>query len=250
MFTSIYRQNFNRVEIEICTQCNLRCYQCDRSSAQAPSAEYMTIAQISHFVKESIALRWLWYEIEVLGGEPTLHPDLLEILNVLYGYIEFNPDCQIIVVSNGYGKKVQETLNQVPSWVTIENTSKQEVNQIPFNDYNIAPIDLEQYINDEYSRGCKIVSECGLGLNRYGYYPCGAGASVDRVFGFDIGIKRLSSVKDKILFDQRKVICRYCGHYKAMRCKIRTFNEMSPAWVEAYKIFRINKPILKLYGAS
>lgn len=248
MHRKIYRQNFNRIEIEICIQCNLHCFQCDRSSAQAPSSECMSVDQIVHFVQEAIELEWLWYEIEILGGEPTLHPDLLEILNILSNYTEFNPDCQLIIVSNGHGKKVQDVLKTLPSWVKVENTLKEEVNQIPFNDYNIAPIDLKQYRDDEYSRGCKIVSECGIGLNRYGYYLCGAGAGVDRVFGFDIGIKRLSDVEENRLLEQRKIICQYCGHYKGMNYKQRTYAEMSPTWIEGYRLFRLNKPILERYA--
>jgi len=210
----------------------------------------MTTDQINHFVEESKVLEWLWYEIEILGGEPTLHPDLFQIIDILYSYMDFNPDCQIILVSNGHGKMVKEILTEIPSWIVIDDTSKRKSNQMPFNDYNIAPIDLDEYNDDRFLRGCKIVAECGLGLTRYGYYPCGAGASVDRVFGFDIGIKRLCDVNDQELLPQRELLCRYCGHYKGMRYKVRTCAEMSFTWIEAYRKFRFSKPTLSLYGLS
>ncbi len=250
MKANIYRQNLNRIEIEICTQCNLSCFQCDRSASQAPSTEYMTTKQIAYFIKESVDLNWLWYEIEILGGEPTLHPNLLEIINILSNYLLFNPDCKIIIVSNGFGKQVQKILQQIPSWIAVENTSKKKINQIPFNDFNIAPCDLMKFKNSNYSKGCKIVSECGLGLNRYGFYPCGAGASIDRVFGFDIGIKNLSELNERTLIIKRLILCQYCGHFKGLSSKVRIIQELSSSWIDAYRHYKRKKPILKLYGGD
>jgi hypothetical protein len=245
-----YLQNLNRIEIEIFTGCNLRCRQCDRSSAQAASNEGMTIEQVALFVQESIALDWLWHEIEVLGGEPTLHPEFPSIIEPLRDYILFNPDCTVILVSNGYGKHVKQMLGAVPDFVTIDNTMKEPVNIIPFNRYNLAPIDDAAYENDAFTRGCRIVSECDLGLNRYGYYLCGAGASIDRVFGYGIGIPSLSSVSHKNLYAQRKTLCKICRHYKGRNLKIRAEDEVSPSWRLAYERYRIVKPNLALYGSS
>ena len=244
----MYRQNLNRVELEICTACNLRCLQCDRSSAQAPSNEYMTVRQIERFVEESVRMRWLWYELEVLGGEPTLHPQFSAVIDTLLEYAAFNDDCRVIVVSNGHGRQVNRILSRVPSSVVIENTKKTVTNHIPFNDYNIAPIDMAQYRNDKFERGCRIVAECGLGLTRYGYYACGAGASVDRVFGMDIGIKKLAAVTDESLLRQRKVLCRYCGHYKGMHYETREKQELSASWRTAYEQYREESPRLSVYG--
>lgn len=247
---NIYRQNHNRIEIEICTVCNLRCLQCDRSSAQAPSNDCMSLEQVLQFVKESITSRWLWYEIEILGGEPTLHPNLHDILEVLQAYLAFNPDCRVIVVTNGHGSSVKKVLDGIPSWVKIENTEKRVPNQIPFNPFNIAPIDLIKYRNDRFIRGCRIVSECGLGLNRSGYYICGPAASVDRVFGFNVGIKSLSMLTERRLHQQRRTLCQYCGHFCGIQYQVRKQTEMSASWVDAYRRYRVKRPQLSAYGAS
>ncbi len=245
-----YLQNINRIEIEIFTGCNLQCRQCDRSSPQAVSNEGMSIEQVNLFVQESINLGWLWYEIEVLGGEPTLHPEFPDIIEPLRDYIAFNPDCTVILVSNGYGTHVNKMLAAVPEFVTIDNTMKESVNTIPFNGYNLAPIDDAAYKDDAFTRGCRIVSECGLGLNRYGYYLCGAGASIDRVFGYGLGLPSLSCVSRESLYTQRKTLCKICGHYKGRHLKIRTDDEVSESWREAYDHYRIVKPNLALYGNS
>lgn len=245
-----YHQNLNRIEIEICTACNLRCRQCDRSSAQAVSSEYMTPEQVALFVDESIELGWLWYEMEILGGEPTLHPNLTDVIECLRRYTAFNPDCTLIFVTNGYGPRVQSTLKALPPDIVVENTAKELVNTIPFNSYNLAPVDDVQLAHDDFARGCRIVSECGLGLTRYGYYLCGTGASVDRVFGLGVGIRSLSEVSREKLFAQRNILCRFCGHYKGRDLKRRTTDEISESWREAYRRYSLRRPELALYGGG
>ena len=77
---------------------------------------------------------------------------------------------------------------------------------------------------------------------------CGAGASVDRVFGFDIGQKGLSSVNDTILKNQLKLLCRYCGHYKEnFGTDIISKEKMSASWKKAYEEYTIAEPKLSLY---
>ena len=140
-------------------------------------------------------------------------------------------------------------LRTVPDFITIDNTMKEPVNTIPFNSYNLAPIDDTAYKNDAFTRGCRIVSECGLGLSRYGYYLCGAGASIDRVFGYGVGLPSLSSVSANNLYAQRNTLCKLCGHYKGRNLKVRTNDEVSPSWRAAYEKYEIVKPDLSLYGS-
>jgi hypothetical protein len=123
-------------------------------------------------------------------------------------------------------------------------------NNIPFNSYNLAPADDTRFANDNFTRGCRIVSECGIGLTRYGFYLCGAGASVDRVFGFGIGISSLREVTRRRLFAQRGTLCRLCGHYKGKDLKVHIGEEVSENWVRAYSKYRVNQPRLRLYGSS
>ncbi len=73
--------------------------------------------------------------------------------------------------------------------------------------FNIEPSEFAEYNNVDYSNGCSVISECGIGLNKYGYYPCGnGGSSVDRVFGFDVGKKFLPFNNDKMT-DQLNKLC-------------------------------------------
>jgi len=214
---------------------------------QAPSRGYMSLQQIEKFVNESIELNWEWQAIHILGGEPTLHPQFFEVLDILKRYKDINPNCFIEVWTNGSGKKVNEILSKLPPWVRVVNSSKSPESVQGFHSYNIAPIDLKKFKNADFTKGCWGTEMCGISLTRYGYYPCGAGAAVDRVFGFDIGIKKLSEVKDSTLRKQMNLVCKYCGHYKEPPDLTLEEEKMSVSWIKAYENYKKRKPKLSLY---
>ncbi len=246
--------NFLALELEINSYCNLHCFNCDRSTRQARTDEEMSLESIQKFVDESIALNWKWKFIKILGGEPTLHPQFFEILKILKTYKNFNPDCLVSLATNGFGRKVNDVLNMLPSWVLLLNTTKTSPETNCFSSYNIAPIDTEEFKNKDFSKGCAITEVSGLGLTRYGYYVCGAGASLDRVFGFDMGIKKLIDVKPAPLKEQQKILCSFCGHFKYFSYddpkKISKWiydEQLSISWKNAYAKYRESKPTLTLY---
>ena len=248
-----FTPNLNRIEIEITTACNLYCLNCGRACSQAPSNDSMSAEQIEKFVNESIDLNWKWKHIGLMGGEPTLHPRLFDVLDIIKKYKQLNPDCKIEVVTNGYGIKVNEVLSKLPDWVGVRNSKKtSRINE--FITVNIAPIDLKEYKNTDFTTGCWITEACGVGLSRYGYYPCGAGATCDRVFGFDIGLKSLSLLTEEVLQNQLKHLCKYCGHYKTtnpVHSRFKYFRVtktmMSITWEKAFDKYKKSKPALSIY---
>ncbi|WP_342675930.1 radical SAM protein [Methanofollis sp. UBA420] len=245
--------NLNRIEIDITYECHLRCLNCARSCSQAPDIAAMTVSQIEKFVTESISHSVKWEKIGVLGGEPMLHPDLLEILEALLSYKEtYSPETFIQITTSGYGKEVQDVIAAVPEGVIVNNTHKIQAYQEKFEPFNLAPVDQRIFCLSEYRNGCSTTTDCGLGLNTYGYYPCGPGGSIDRVMGFDIGLKHLPRSRNEI-FPQMDQLCRHCGHFcsrhfipKEEREKI-VGSPMSPSWVHAYAVFESEKPKLTKY---
>lgn len=245
-----YDSRLDAVEIEITNLCNLNCFNCDRSIGQAPSKNFMNLQQITKFVDESLALNWKWHKIRLLGGEPTLHPHFFEVLSIIKIYKDIFPSTIVEIVTNGFGKKVNNVLSKVPSWVSVINTSKKSPIQ-DFFTHNIAPVDLPQYKSKDFSKACFITEFCGIGLTRYGYYLCGAGGAMDRVFGFNIGIKNLAQVNRESLWKQRALLCGYCGHFKYTRNvgdppNART-QQTSVSWQRAYDKYKTKKPQLTTY---
>ena len=122
------------------------------------------------------------------------------------------------------------------------------INLNDFVSYNVAPIDLPEYQKKDFSRGCWITNICGLGLTRYGFYPCGAGASLDRVFGFDIGVKSLNEMDISRMQNLLPRLCQLCGHFKEnYETKLISDEEISETWKQAYQQYRVKKPWLSLY---
>jgi hypothetical protein len=240
----VFERSRTRIEIDITYKCNLKCSSCNRSCPQAPADERMTVEQIRKFVKESIGSNVRWESIAILGGEPTLHPDLLEIINILSQYKkQYSPNLELIVSTNGSGDFVKQMIDKIPKTLILDNSSKEKkgIRHIAFND---APSDHAWNVFVDYSNGCYVTSSCGMGLTPYGYYCCPIAGAIDRVFGFNMGLKNLPSDENSMK-DQLSHFCKLCGHFLEDLRFSR--NKISPVWQAAYSQYHINKPSLSLY---
>lgn len=248
LFGPLYGTNHEVIELNITFDCNLKCFNCNRSCRQAPEEANMSVEQIEKFVKESQNYNRKWKTITVLGGEPTLHPDIFKILKLLISYRNQSGNKTTLrLCTNGFGSEVKNVLSKIPREIVINNTDKKSVRN-RFYSFNVAPVDLEEYTKADCSNKCSITQACGLGLSRYGYYTCSHAAGIDRVFGFDIGRKKLPADGDEML-DQAVIFCRYCGRFKVSslsRCILEK-EEMSLSWINAYKKFKEQKPVLTEY---
>ena len=231
--------------LDITYKCNLACVNCSRACGVAKTDEVMTIDQIKNMVDESINLKWQWKMIKLAGGEPTLHPDLLKIIDILMNYRN-KYSCIIQLCTNGIRKDI---IDSVPKFefIDISNSSKKNNNVTHHNLVYKAPIDFGLSI--DYSKiPCNYVPICGICLNRYGYYLSGGCAAIDRVFGFNIGVKTLNEVLNsefKVLENQQKILCPYCGHIWK---KVSSSQIISETWKDILKKYTNEKPQLSIYG--
>lgn len=212
LFGAQYKRSRDLIEIDITYRCNLKCYNCNRSTRQAPSNLDISIDQINQFVNESIEKGIIWKRIRILGGEPTLHPHFLEIIKSLERYLSFNHDSELQVVTNGFDEKTNKILNNLPDHIWIENSRKSTPRQLSFAPFNVAPRDLRAYKNTDYSNGCAILEDCGMGLTPQGYYPCAISGGIDRIMIKNIGYTSCPDVNDdmKYLLEE---FCQYCGRF-------------------------------------
>jgi len=191
LFGPMYHRSQDLIELDITYACNLKCYSCNRSCGLAPTDDHLSLEQVRRFIRESIDRNISWKRIRLLGGEPTMHPHLPELVQELKSYrAQYCPDALIEVVTNGVGSGCREILAKLGNDIKVVNTSKKSKTNT-FMAFNVAPKDLVPYRFADYSCGCWVPELCGINLNPYGYYCCGAGASIDRVFGFNIGRKSL-----------------------------------------------------------
>lgn len=241
-----YKPNLNQIEIDITWDCNLNCIDCNRLCGWGRTGEYMSVKQIKKFIKESIEQNRKWKRIRVLGGEPTLHPHIFNIINLLLSYKRnFSRNTKIVFCTNGFGLQVNNVLSKITGEIEIENTKKTSIVQEAFESFTIAPADDPlRYKDVDYSNGCWIINKCGVGLTRYGYYPCAVGGTIDRFLGYNIGRKILPPHND-LMQDQLRILCKYCGHFKYTNKKSQ--GKISPSWQKIYEEYKRKKPPLTLY---
>lgn len=104
--------NLNCIELIITYCCNRQCYNCQAMVRQAPSKDAMTVEQIKKFICETVEEKIKWNTIRIMGGEPTLHPNIEEIVRLLCEYrIQYSVNTKIVIVTNGYGDMSRVSLN-------------------------------------------------------------------------------------------------------------------------------------------
>jgi hypothetical protein len=200
------------VEIDITYKCNLNCINCNRSCTQAPSNIEMPLSKIEAFLKQSVEEKILWKRIRLLGGEPTLHTRIFDITDLLIAYKErYNPSVRLVLCTNFYGKKVRRTIEKIPKPFAIKSTLKSSQVNL-FKPFNVAPVDTIYNRFSDYTFGCRIIKDCGLGLTPSGYYMCGIAGGIDRIFQYNMGRKKIPDKSDS-LSDQMAAFCCLCGHF-------------------------------------
>jgi uncharacterized radical SAM superfamily Fe-S cluster-containing enzyme len=246
--------NLNKIEIDITYDCNLKCVACNRSCTQAPTKERLELSDIQIFIKESIELNKQWELINILGGEPTLHPDFEMIIKYISEeYIAlYSPKTILQTVSNGLTKTTGELLEKVkhlPHVVIDYNSFKISNRTEYFTPFNDAPIDDESFKNTDYTKACWVTSYCGIGLNKSGYYGCSVCGGIDRIVNKNRGgINHLKDINTAAFQKQFSKFCCLCGNYKDYdvnrgnfipRCEKAPLKEniVSGSWVELYNTY-------------
>lgn len=249
-FTSLlgpqYVRSRDRIEIDLTYACNLRCLNCNRSVSQAPEKLHISRAMIQDFVAESIARGKRWKNIRLLGGEPTLHPEFLGILDDLLRYRKAVPSCVVEVVTNGNGKGVKAMLKKIPPGIMVENSAKTGNLQPGFGPFNAAPVDDPAYRFADYRNGCAVMRECGMALTPTGYYPCAVAGGIDRITNDRLGQANIPADDDDMLATADK-LCRLCGHFREghfipENLRTPTLDQVtSPSWERLYDRWRSDK---------
>ena len=199
-------------EIDVTYQCNLKCINCNRSCTQAPTNVEMPVSMVERFVQQSVERRVAWKRIRILGGEPTLHSRIFDIVDVLMAYQRMhNPSVRLVLGTNFHGQGVRRILDQLPDSIFLKSTFKSSRENL-FRPFNVAPVDTVFNRFADYTCGCRIIEECGLGITPSGYYMCAVAGGIDRILGYRLGRRDLPDECES-LTDQMGAFCRLCGHF-------------------------------------
>lgn len=237
-FGKQFRPSRKYAEIDITYKCNLKCINCNRSCAQAPSSTELPVTEVEAFLQQSIEKRIVWKRIRILGGEPTLHSCIMDIIDLLIAYQRHhNPCVRLVLGTNFFGNRVHQVLAKLPERIALKSTRKTSRVNL-FKPFNVAPADTRFNRFSDYSCGCRIIEDCGLGLTPSGYYMCAVAGGIDRIFGFELGRRQIPDESDT-LSDQMAAFCRYCGHFGLQWPTRRT--RISKTWLSAYRRFKNKK---------
>jgi len=196
------------IELNITMQCNLACPNCNRlCHIYRDRTEHMSVDQIKRFIEQARMGGGI-KKLKILGGEPLLHPQFVEICNLLttaasegviqYIKVETNQTLKIPNINPSKlicfkGRKIQKKKHQPTLW---------------------SPQDLG--VNSP-GIPCMQVSKCGYSLDKYGYLPCSPAIMISRLFGLDL--YRYEFPKEVWGLDE---LCKHCVF------------SMSPEWRSKY----------------
>ena len=231
----------DNIQIETTGRCNMGCSNCCKFCGVAPTGNDITIAQLGRFMQDAASRARPLQRIDIMGGEPTLRKDLMYVIDVLKPYKDRYPDCMIRLSTNGFNNG--DLLRSLPSWLTIRNSKKTG----PVHEFGavmVAPVDLG--IPD--AAPCSVPWRCGAGLSPHGYFLCGTGASIARIFGIDCGAMSLAELTDEKIAEQARLLCRYCGNSSSMDTLKTTTETMTASWKKALAEYKGKEKEMRVYG--
>ena len=211
--------NIKNVQLEITYRCNKLCRKCIRhcNLTKLPylKSTDMTIGQIEKFVTQVKQKGVHLNHIQVLGGEPLLHPELNEIISILYYKLVIPGNLSRIEIwTNGLidpagalkkcrlDSDIDKAFNDDKIVVIVSPPGKDRLYTYVLN----APVDLGLRWDV-----CAFPRDCGILVNSYGYWPSGVCGQIALMFGMT-GYRRFDFPTRfrKTWPKLKQDICKYC----------------------------------------
>jgi len=198
-----------RIELNLTYRCNLHCRYCNKSSNVAPV--HTPDIQLPEFADKlrQLKLKMTPYEVVLIGGEPTLHPQILEFPDLIRSIWT---DCRVTIFSNGYTEETRKVLGQlekmnVSNWPPTVKTSGGAI--FPWRTWQLMRSDGGQ---PPRIGPCRFQPfgemNCGFSIDSIGIGPCPITGTLDGIF--DLGVRTWDW--DEVLSMRRlPELCRFCG---------------------------------------
>lgn len=168
------------MELDITDHCNLHCDMCSRGGdivGDNYKRGQLSLEDIERFIEESRSLKHNWRHIRIIGGEPTLHPQLFPIAETLFKYCR-EVNASLALHTNGISPRVSDIVTHLSSvcpGIQFENTQKSYgrggINKQQFQSLYIQPSDIGMASALE-TGNCWVTAACGVGLASTGYGIC------------------------------------------------------------------------------
>ena len=208
------------IEMEITLRCNAKCPSCSR---HCPYLDYgresdVTMYQVARFIEEVKAYATDHTRIDIIhimGGEPTMHPLFEAIVIAIREYL----------LGPGHIRRLQVVTNgiiPIASYLDVAVCiSRPEEKGPEHRCMLVAPYDTGQ----QFKVNCSVPGDCGVSFGAYGWWPCGAGGAICRLFGLDK--YRRDTIPDDIDdFPGRNDMCKYCQAKAAKYMFVKEFGDI------------------------
>jgi len=234
-----------RIELELTLRCNNACPTCNRHcNVYDPFIDSpMSAEQIERFIKQVEDRKKVWNILAVVGGEPTTHPAFAETVRSLWDRLV----CPGLVhtLQIWTNTKIPIDLGDLPTVVLGEDDVS-----VPDGKIHIVVADHTAKIHYQaflapkdtgQVRGpCEPLGVCGFVLNAYGYWPCGPGSAIARLFGwYEYAKQELpDSAEDWGDLEQLCELCQHATMTKiplAASWKDNARREISPTYRKAIR---------------
>lgn len=226
----------NSFELDITYDCNLHCRWCNRlCGTKYQKPEHISLEQFKRNIQIIEPHIDNQTAIRVIGGEPTLHPQIFNILDFLLQNIRPKMRFAIDIYSNGVGLKVCQILNKIRSkystftvFGSIPQDSTAGLKRLSSSkDFNIVvskggptgaySIGLHESIyraaqdvvpNIDYTEDCNYYHYCGYGITMYGIFICAMAAHIAVLFKLKGGLDHFPLPQEEE--EQKQLYCKYC----------------------------------------
>lgn len=231
----------NRAEWHVTYRCDLSCANCNRACFLPAQTPDMTLDDAREFMRQSEQLAW-YPDIVIMGGEPTLHPDLFEFIRLAN---QHSPG-RVTFYSNGFSKKARECIDRVRREGTadVPDYTFKPLGSVIHEHWDIfiAPDDFgrERMPTDGPCLSHSSTGACGISVDHEGYTVCCMGGAIDGVLGLGVRTKRLADLFQAEFADrQTRALCAMCGQHLGAtarqigKCTMVKGTLLSPAWAAA-----------------
>lgn len=204
--------------ISITNNCNLSCGGCAQLCGHFPPDKiwYLTMDQIDQSIKslkQHTGPDNNWNECTIFGGEPTLHPQWNEVLELLYSH---SPMKFRINTNGRLGHEPFSKFKNVTYYVD-RHPAEQQFHPTWIASQDIMSLESDEAYWEVAQKKCKIWNREGAMIYRGKAYFCENAASMDWLFfngnnGWEIEEGKCPFDKtNEEIADQAKKFCKHCS---------------------------------------
>jgi len=172
----------------------------------------MTDEQIDRFIKQVVDRDETWDTVAIMGGEPTIHPRFKEIVSkIWHELVRVGRVRHLQVWTNG---KLPIDIGELPVTMLGMNDESH-----PDGTVHVIVADHEKKMHyqsllapsdsGQARMRCPSLGICGIALNAYGYWPCGPGSAIAKLFGWSQYCKQVLP-GDASEWGNIETLCRLC----------------------------------------